>query len=203
MAARKDLRQFATATFTCQQCGRIVTRADKAGVIYSAFMRLKFCGYACSRVASRKDHVSRFWEQVERTDGCWLWTGGLSDKGYGVHHKDGRKIGAHRYSYELHKGPLGKAHALHSCDNPKCVNPDHLRPGTHQDNMQDAKERRRFNPRRGSASNKARLTERQVADILVSSESGAEIARQLGVSRSTIYAVRNGQNWRHFNGASS
>jgi hypothetical protein len=118
------------------------------------------------------------------------------DKGYGVIHVDGRKRYAHRYSHELHKGPLGRLHALHSCDNPRCVNPEHLRAGTHQENMQDAKERRRFNTQKGRRHPTAKLTPDQVREIRASQELGTTLAERFGVGRTTIYAVRRNQNWR-------
>lgn len=188
--------EWANATRTCEHCGKVFGRADKPKMIYGAFMRLRFCGYACSQAASRTDHVARFWEKVRKTDECWLWTGGTDDKGYGVHHRDGRKIKAHRYSYELHKGALGHLHALHSCDNPSCVNPDHLRAGTHQENMDDRERRGRGGRLKGARHGSAKLSEAQVRYILESQEPGANIARRFGVSKSTIYAVRKGTNWK-------
>lgn len=196
MAARKDLIAFKSASYTCQECGRTVARAEKPKTIYAAFIRLKYCGYACSVLASRKGHEERFWSKVEKTDRCWLWTGGCDDKGYGVHHRAGRKIRAHRYSYELHNGPCGDLHVLHSCDNPPCVNPAHLRAGTALENMRDAKLRRRFDRRKELPHPTAKLTPSQVEEIRASAEVGARLARKYGVSKSTIYAVRNGQNWQ-------
>jgi len=202
MTKRSEMMKiWSSAQFSCAACGTVVTRADKPGIIYSAFLRLKYCGYACSHIGGRHDHESKFWDHVEKTPDCWIWTGGLTDKGYGTLCKDGRKIGAHRYSYELHHGPLGSAHALHSCDNPRCVNPEHLRPGTHQDNMQDAKDRKRFTPRWGEACNKVKLTSEQVQQVRASSETGTALARKFGVSKSAIYAIRNGQNWKHLHAA--
>lgn len=196
---KERLREmWASATRTCQQCGKVFGRADKPRMIYGAFMKLRFCSVACSHKGSRGDHLARFAQQIDTTGECWLWTGGLNSKGYGVHWQDGKHIKAHRYSYQLYFGPLGKLHALHSCDNPRCVNPRHLRAGTHQENMQDAKERARFNPRRGENGIGAKLTAAQVSLIRSSTERGADIARRMGVSKSTVYAIRNGQNWRSF-----
>lgn len=77
--------------------------------------------------------------------GCWQWTGHRFRNGYGCIKAFGRMASAHRLSYELHKGPVpdGKE-ILHSCDNRLCINPDHLRPGTHAENMQEAKIRGRM-----------------------------------------------------------
>jgi len=83
-----------------------------------------------------------FFKNVNKTETCWLWTGWINRSGYGQRSKrlDGKVMaqGMHRYSYELHKGPIPKGlHVLHSCNVKSCVNPDHLRIGTHTDNMRD------------------------------------------------------------------
>lgn len=82
---------------------------------------------------------------IENPDnGCWEWTGGKNNVGYGMFRDGAGMRTAHRVSYELHKGKIPKGkHVCHSCDNPKCVNPDHLWVGTHQDNMQDRSRKNR------------------------------------------------------------
>lgn len=83
--------------------------------------------------------------RVSEESGCWEWRGHTYSNGYGAIKVFGRMLTAHRYSYELHKGPIPYGlQVLHSCDNKRCINPDHLRLGTHQENMIEASERGRM-----------------------------------------------------------
>jgi hypothetical protein len=87
--------------------------------------------------------------EFEPNTGCWLWERGVTGDGYGSLKFAGYPRGAHRASWVAHRGPIPAGlHILHRCDTPQCVNPDHLRPGTHRENMGDmsAKGRRRQPP---------------------------------------------------------
>lgn len=91
--------------------------------------------------ALRSKDVERFWSRVAigSADECWPWQRGVNQSGYGQISIEGKQLGAHRVSYELHYGPIPTGlHILHTCDNPACVNPAHLCTGTHGDNVQDA-----------------------------------------------------------------
>lgn len=83
------------------------------------------------------DIPPRFWAKVEKTPGCWNWTGSDNGRGYGQFHLDGRRWYVHRFSYEAHYGPLGGLEVDHRCHNPRCVRPDHLRAVTRKQNVEN------------------------------------------------------------------
>jgi hypothetical protein len=87
----------------------------------------------------------RFWGFVDKTGDCWLWTGSLDRKGYGSWTRpEQRKIGAHRFAYQLVVGPIPEGLDLdHLCRVPQCVNPAHLEPVTRQVNIQRGANRNR------------------------------------------------------------
>lgn len=94
---------------------------------------------------SRPNPVERFWAKVVKTDTCWEWNATRNHRGYGKFRDSPHsEIGAHRYSYILHKGEIGEGmEVMHTCDNPPCVNPDHLLLGTAKDNAEDRTSKRR------------------------------------------------------------
>jgi hypothetical protein len=82
----------------------------------------------------------RFWARVEKTEGCWIWTGSLfSGSQYGQVKQNGKTKQVHRVSWELHFGPIPESMCVcHKCDNPPCVRPDHFFLGTNYDNTMDS-----------------------------------------------------------------
>lgn len=145
-----------------------------------------------------KTPKERLFEKTTTAEtGCIEWHGSANAKGYGMMVYKGRIHAAHRVSWQEHKGeiPAGLL-VLHRCDNPKCVNPEHLFLGTNQDNMDDMKQKgRQFTPR-GEEHKRSKLTWDAVRDIRSSGESARSLAAKYGVSDMTIYYVKTGKGWK-------
>lgn len=134
---------------------------------------------------------------VDKQSGCWLWVGSTVTDGYGVWNAHGQRT-AHRASYVLHKGVIpDELHVLHRCDQPNCVNPEHLFLGTHQDNMADLRAKGRAYGAKGAANFGAKLNEAQVMAIMGDPRSCDEIGSQFGVTGATVDKIRNGKIWTH------
>lgn len=143
-----------------------------------------------------------FWSKVRQSDGCWEWTGALNgERGYGVGCFDGKTKGAHRYSYELHNGPIPDGlFVCHRCDNRKCVNPDHLFLGTHQDNMDDmvAKGRDVGMFKSGERNPGAKLTAddvQRLRELAATGVSRIELAADFGISLTQVGKILRGEKW--------
>lgn len=142
----------------------------------------------------------RFDIYTKRGEGCWLWIGYLDPHGYGRLNVGNRPRLAHRISYELHFGNLPADKVLcHKCDNPRCVNPEHLFLGTQADNVADMENKGRARKRglKGSQHGRALLTEAQVLAIRASKLSTKRLAEMYGVTVRAIQDVRGGKSWKH------
>lgn len=147
---------------------------------------------------------ARFWSKVNTNGDCWEWMGAKSGGGYGclaLPRGNGKSDKAHRISWQLHRGPIpyGK-HVLHACDNPGCVNPDHLWLGNHVDNMLDMARKGRAvpKPQMGEMNDFAKLTEASVKRIRKLASEGVQqkvLANRFGVSRACICNVVNRKTW--------
>lgn len=150
--------------------------------------------------------AERFAEKVAppNRNGCIEWIGGKADHGYGQISVNGRKQRAHRVAWERAHGPIPAGiSVLHKCDNPPCVNVDHLFLGSHLENMRDCalKGRTGWKTHSGEANGNAKLTEADAVMILQSKEPSSVLAARLGVSYVTVWEVRRGMRWRHVHDA--
>lgn len=137
----------------------------------------------------------------EPNTGCWLWTGSVNQWGYGRLGAGREQRSAHRLSYSTFTGPIPSgAPLLHSCDQPACINPQHLRPGTASENMRDMVRRGRRVEQYGERASSAKLTEAAVREIRATANQTTTIsalARRFGVDRRTIRFALRGDTWNH------
>lgn len=139
------------------------------------------------------------------TTGCLEWRTHLggSKRAYGRVVMGNRKTGryyryAHRLVWESIHGPLGRGQCvLHRCDNPCCVNPEHLFVGSQADNMRDMAAKGRGGAPRGAEHLSAKMSEAQARYVLGSDRPPTELAAELGVSYQSIWALRAGKTWKH------
>lgn len=159
----------------------------------------RYCSRACASRATRprSQAIDRIMEHAmpEPNSGCWLWLGSIERKGYGHLRFNGRTVYAHRLSLATFKSLAAGLNALHTCDVPCCVNPDHLYAGTAYENRLDAVCRNRVPT--GERHPQAKLTDDIVRAIRKDTRSPAAIARGLGVTVQTIRLVQIGATWRH------
>lgn len=150
---------------------------------------------------------------VNKHTGCWEWIGSVKGKSklrqYGSlivgSRTDGsrRTISAHRYSYSIFKGDIPKGlFVCHKCDNPRCVNPEHLFLGTRQDNVDDREDKGRNNHVVGEEVPTSKLTESQVMEIRSKYQKGGYTHRQLAneyglKNHTSIGDILRGKIWKH------
>lgn len=149
----------------------------------------------------RRNTEEDFWQKVQKTDTCWLWTAGKDNYGYGVFAMNGKRR-AHRYSWQLHNGPIPAGLlVLHTCDVPACVNPSHLFLGTDATNATDKASKGRCNAPRGVATNHAKLTDEIVREIRARYEQGgithAQLAKDHGIAASNSWLIVHRKAWKH------
>lgn len=173
-------------------------------------------------VSKRPTPEERFWRNVNKSgptmpgmdSACWEWTAHRRGLGYGEMWVNGRNVVTHRFSFALANGPIPAGlFVCHRCDNPPCVNPDHLFLGTHDDNMADrsAKGRQakgdrqgaRLHPEtvvRGEAHHSAKLSEADVLAIRARSLSGEtmlKLSKEYRVDHATVRRIVTGHTWKH------
>ena len=185
--------------------------------------RIYLSGINKREVIDCKNIVNRFMSKVlkDSVTGCWNWNGGKDRKGYGKfsiggsRNKDGTRrnsmVTATRVSYEIFIGeiPAGDGYhgtcVLHHCDNPCCVNPEHLFLGSNKDNVLDMdKKGRRVNKQpKGEMHGTAKLTVNQVDSIVIQLNKKVPqhlIAKEFGVCLATVNHIAKGRLWSHHTG---
>lgn len=142
---------------------------------------------------------NRAW--VDEATGCWNWKQGRFSNGYGAFSECGRTRKAHRGAWEAVNGPIPEGMLIcHHCDNPQCVNPEHLFLGTGADNMNDKVRKGRANAPRGSQHHKSKLTEHDVSIIKMLLDLGVQgqrLATLYDAHKMTISNIKTGRRWTH------
>lgn len=146
------------------------------------------------------DDIHRFWSAVNASspDECWVWTRALDSYGYGHFSVAGYKRGAHRISYLIDRGDLPEV-VRHTCDNRCCVNPNHLRGGTQQDNIEDRQRRdRQAKGRRNGRSKLDAETVRELRRRYAETDvTYRALADELDMNHKSIAAAIKGKTWGH------
>lgn len=151
----------------------------------------------------RPTPTERFMKFVmpEPNTGCWFWSGAVDADGYGGFYFNYIIEKAHRFSYMTFRGEIPPSMIVcHSCDQPSCVNPDHLFLGTYLDNRNDMLKKGRGRIIKGESVGLSKLTEIQVIEIRrLGSEGmrGSEISKKFDVTTSTINKILRNELWTH------
>lgn len=156
----------------------------------------------CCETCNDEPWETRLWKNVIREEhpkGCWLFKLKANVKGYPLLKRNGKEERVSRLMWEFHHGPIPEGLQIrHTCDNPKCVNIDHLLTGTAQDNANDRVARNRTV--KGEKHSNAALTETQVREIMALKGKGMllrEVAEMFGVGMTTICELWKGKRWKH------
>jgi hypothetical protein len=144
----------------------------------------------------------RFWKgfTVNEDTGCWDWKGAKLLSGYGKIVINKVQWRAHRAAYYLTRGQIPEGMVVcHHCDNPGCVNPEHLFLGTQQENLADMRRKGRMKTgtTTGEKHWKTTITAEQAMEIYLAEGSHRRIAEQFGISRPAVTSIKNRRTWRH------
>ena len=145
-----------------------------------------------------------FFAKIYKSENCWEWSGSKNPKKYGVAHVNGKQYLAHRLSYEIFFGEIKDGLLVcHTCDNPPCVNPDHLFLGTPSENMIDMvnKKRNKFPIQYGEDSPHSKLKTKNVLFIRekysTNRMSISQLSKMFNVSTGTVYDVLKKRTWKN------
>ena len=146
------------------------------------------------KIVTKNDLKFKFETLIKDGIECWLWTGYKDKDGYGRITYLGEDWRTHRLSYELYKGTIPKGLLVcHTCDNPSCINPDHLWLGTNKDNVQDMHYKGRRNPNCGQKLKCNTQIVKEIREILaIGTLSQLEIANIFNISQLTVSRIYRG-----------
>lgn len=151
--------------------------------------------YVSTNIRARPRKIRYFIDSY----GCWICTSHAGSNyrgGYPVIRRFDKYMRMSRYIYWLFNGHIDdELYVMHSCDNPKCINPDHLSLGTPQENTDDMVKKGRNKV--GEDLPFAKLTESQVIKIFNDPRGCTTIAREYNVSKKTVLNIRHGKTWKH------
>lgn len=152
--------------------------------------------------------MDRFWSKAKVATAstsphvdtpCWVWAACRQESGYGLFRLDGRMQGAHRASWVLTNGPIPDGMGVrHKCDNPPCVNPEHLWLGTDAEDTADKMSKGR--QYKGEKHHSSKLTEAEAREIISRGMSPAEAWNAYPHARRSAYDVAKGTTWKHLKG---
>lgn len=171
-------------TCICRQCGK--EHAPAKG---------KF-GRVCSMSCRLKEK-----KIVDLDTACWIWLGAANRDGYGSIGVEGKKtMLAHRVSYLEFRGEIPEgAKVLHHCDNPSCINPEHLFLGSQKDNVHDMIDKGRKAVLKGSTHPRSKLTVAQVEQVAILRSQGlsqTEVGKALGITQAVVSKIERGDIWK-------
>lgn len=146
------------------------------------------------------DPIERFMALVKKdeTTGCWVWQGKKRWRTkYGTFYNGEKQVSAHRWSYATFKGPIPEGKDIcHTCDNPACVNPEHLWAGTERENMHDMMAKGRSVFGRGGMPRKLKETDiPKIFKLKAEGWTQRAIAKKFGVAQPIISGVLKGTRW--------
>jgi len=139
--------------------------------------------------------LARFWDKVlkDNNSECWLWLASTDTSGYGIFRVNGRLQKAHRFSYQIHFGRISSLCVLHKCDEPLCVNPNHLFLGTAKENSEDRDKKNRGCLPYQIGKRYQALTAEQAQEVRrlysTGNYSQRQLAKEFGVSQAPIFNV--------------
>jgi hypothetical protein len=189
---RREQKAALATLKTCPACGNQFPRTTVHEY------RKVVCSPECAK-AYYVNTMDDFHSLVQKRgeDECWIWTGPMDGKRYGVIGIGGKQHKAHALAYEVAHGPITKGlFACHKCDNPSCCNPSHIFIGTAADNAADMKAKKRS--AWGERAWAAKLTTdavRQIRTQRASGMSATALAGMYGVTPAAISKVALGRTW--------